>query len=179
MIGVVGGSFALSSLRVINKFQQSDAIILVSVSIITILFNSALAVLVGVVFSALAFSWESALRIRVRKSVDELGIKQYEIYGPLFFGSTALFMRKFNPEEDVNEVHFDFLECRIWDHSGIDTLKSLIEKYQELGHLVKIKHLSSDSRLLLRKAGVKDVEFIVDKNDPEYMVVEDMPLKFY
>ncbi len=179
MIGVVGGTFALSSLRVINKFQQSDAIILVSVSIITILFNSALAVLVGVVFSALAFSWESALRIRVNKSVDELGIKKYEIYGPLFFGSSSLFMRNFNPEENVNEVHFDFLECRIWDHSGIDTLKSLIEKYQELGRVVKIKHLSSDSRLLLRKAGVKDVEFIVDKNDPEYMVVEDMPLKFY
>lgn len=179
MIGVVGGSFALSSLRVINKFQKSDAIILVSVSIITILFNSALAVLVGVVFSALAFSWESALRIRVRKSIDELGAKQYEIYGPLFFGSSSLFMRKFNPEEDVNEVHFDFLECRIWDHSGIDTVKSLIEKYQESGRVVKIKHLSSDSRLLLRKEGVKDVEFIVDKNDPEYLVVEDMPLKFY
>ena len=88
-------------------------------------------------------------------------------------------VRKFNPEDDNEEVHFDFLESRIWDHSGIDTLKSLIVKYQESGKVVKIKHLSSDSRLLLRKAGVKDVEFIVDKNDPEYLVVEDMPLKFY
>ena len=87
MIGVVGGSFAWSSFKVLNKFQKSDAIIIVSVSIITILFNSALAVLVGVIFSALAFSWENALRIRVRKSVNELGVKQYEIYGPLFFGS--------------------------------------------------------------------------------------------
>ena len=179
MIGVVGGSFAWSSFKVLNKFQKSDAIIIVSVSIITILFNSALAVLVGVIFSALAFSWENALRIRVRKSVNELGVKQYEIYGPLFFGSSSLFLRKFNPEDDNEEVHFDFLESRIWDHSGIDTLKSLIVKYQESGKVVKIKHLSSDSRLLLRKAGVKDVEFIVDKNDPEYLVVEDMPLKFY
>lgn len=179
MIGVVEGSFVWSSLRVMNKFQQTDAIILVSVSLITIFFDSALAVLVGVVFSALAFSWESALRIQVRKTVDELGVKQYEIFGPLFFGSATLFLKKFIPEEDANEVHLDFLECRIWDHSGIDVLKSLVEKYQESGRVVKFKHLSSDSRLLLRKAGLKDVEFIVDKNDPEYMVVEDMPLKFY
>lgn len=179
MLGVVGGSFTWSSLTIFNKFQKMDAFVLILVSVITIFSNPPIAVIAGVFCSALIFAWNNAVRIRVRKSTTELGVKQYEIYGPLFFASTSLFLRKFKPENDPQEIILDFIDSRIWDHSGIEAIKTLSDKYIEAGKTVKIKHISSDTRLLLNKAGAKQVEFLVDDKDPQYQIVEDTPLKFY
>lgn len=179
MLGVVGGSFTWSSFRVFNKFQKMDAFVLIMVCVITIFSNPPIAVISGVFFAALVFAWNNAVRIRVRKEIDELGVKHYEIYGPLFFASTSLFQRKFKPEEDPNEIVLNFIDSRIWDHSGIEAIKTLTDRYLELDKKVKIKHVSSDTRLLLNKAGAKQVEFLVDDEDPQYHVVENTPLKFY
>lgn len=180
ILGVVGGSFTWSSFKIFNKFQKMDAFVLILVTVVTIFSNPAVAVLSGVFFAALVFAWNNALRIRVRKNVDEAGVKQYEIYGPLFFGSTSLFQSKFKPENDPAEIILNFYESRIWDHSGIEAIKELSDKYIELGKKVKIKHVSSDTRLLLNKAGAKQVEFLVTDHDPQYHVVEEeTPLKFY
>lgn len=179
ILAVVGGTFTWSSFKILNKIQKTEAFVMIMVTIVTIFSNPVIAVLSGVILSALMFSWENALRIRVRTKFDEQGIKHYEIYGPLFFGSTSLFLSKFDPENDAEAIIINFYESRIWDHSGIEALKSLVQNYVEAGKDIKIKHLSRDSRFLLQKSGMGEVELIVDENDPEYNVVIDTPIKFY
>lgn len=103
---------------------------MVMVTVITVVtHNLALAVLIGILFSAMVFSWENARRIRARKRVDEEGIKHYEIYGPLFFGSVKTFAEKFNPLEDPEEVIIDFRESRIADMSAIEAVNNVTERY--------------------------------------------------
>ena len=126
---------------------------MVLVTLITaITHNLAVAVLFGVIISALAYSWENAKRIRARKSIDENGIKHYEIYGPLFFGSTTAFAEKFDIQNDPNEVIIDFKESRVADMSGIEALNKLTERYAKVGKKVHLKHLSRDCIRLLENA---------------------------
>jgi len=128
-------------------------------------------VLVGVIVSALVFSWENALRIRARKRVDERGVKHYEIFGPLFFGSTTLFISKFDVASDPDEVIIDFQESRIMDQSAIEAINKLAEKYQRAGKSLQLRHLSADCIRLIRRA-----EKICDVNvleDPDYFVAVD------
>ena len=131
--------------------------------------NLALAVLTGVIISALVFAWESAKRIRARKFVDEHGIKHYEIYGPLFFASVANFTDKFEPLNDPDEVIIDFKESKVVDMSGIDGLNKLTERYKSAGKKLHLKHLSPDCLQLLENASdVIDVNII---EDPTYKVL--------
>ena len=130
-----------------------------------------MAVLIGVIISSLVFAWESAKRIRARKYTDENGVKHYEIYGPLFFGSTATFIEKFDIQNDPNEVIIDFKESRINDMSAIDAVNKLTERYLQLGKIVRLRHLSADCRLLLHNA-----DTIIEVNimeDPTYIVAVD------
>tara|TARA_R110002111_G_scaffold21012_5_gene49439 strand:- start:4652 stop:5095 length:444 start_codon:yes stop_codon:yes gene_type:complete len=145
---------------------------MVLVTLITaITHNLAVAVLFGVIISALAYSWENAKRIRARKSIDENGIKHYEIYGPLFFGSTTAFAEKFDIQNDPNEVIIDFKESRVADMSGIEALNKLTERYAKVGKKVHLKHLSRDCIRLLENANeIIDVNVI---EDPTYKVVVD------
>ena len=140
------------------------------VTLVTIfLHNLALAVLIGVIISALVFAWESAKRIRARKYTDENGVKHYELFGPLFFGSTTAFSEKFDPQNDPNEIIIDFAESRITDMSAIDAVNKITERYASFGKKVHLKHLSSDCIALLKNA-----EAIIDVNileDPNYKVV--------
>ncbi|PZR19517.1 MAG: sodium-independent anion transporter [Flavobacterium psychrophilum] len=163
-------TFEWASFRIINKMPKSDIITGVLVAIITIvLHNLALAVLIGVIISALVFAWESAKRIRARHYIDENGVKNYEIYGPLFFGSTTLFSEKFDIANDPKEVIIDFKESRISDMSAIEAVNSITSKYQKAGKTVRLKHLSADSRELLANAGaVIEVNII---EDPAYTVL--------
>jgi len=171
MIMVAIGTFEWSSFRIINKMPKQDIFIGIVVALITILLhNLALAVLIGVIISALVFAWESAKRIRAKKYIDENGIKNYEIYGPLFFGSVANFDQKFDLENDPQTVIIDFKDSRIADMSGIDALNKLTQRYALLGKKLHLKHLSNDCRLLLKNA-----EAVIDVNiieDPAYKVVE-------
>ncbi len=139
------------------------------VAVITILLhNLALAVLIGVIISALVFAWESAKRIRARHYLDENGVKHYEIYGPLFFGSVSVFNEKFTIEKDPQEIVIDFKESRVADMSAIEALNTITSKYSKAGKTVHLKHLSPDCRQLLKNA-----EAVIDINiieDPAYTV---------
>lgn len=126
MIMVALGTFEWASLRTFNKMPKSDIFVMVLVTLITVfLHNLALAVIVGVIVAALVFAWDNAKRIRARKKIDEHGVKHYEIYGPLFFGSVAVFNEKFDVINDPDEIIIDFTESRVVDMSAIEALKKL------------------------------------------------------
>jgi SulP family sulfate permease len=133
------------------------------------LHNLALAVLIGVIISALVFAWESAKRIRARHFIDGAGVKHYEIYGPLFFGSIATFLEKFDIQNDPDHVIIDFKESRVSDMSAIEALNNLTKKYNQVNKVIELKHLSEDCRQLLKNAdAVINVNVI---EDPTYKVV--------
>lgn len=169
MIMVAIGTFEWASFKAFTKMPKSDILVMVIVTLITIfLHNLALAVLVGVIISALIFAWESAKRIRARKFIDENGVKHYELFGPLFFGSTTAFAEKFDINNDPNEIIIDFAESRISDMSAIDAVNKITERYAKVGKKVHLKHLSPDCIDLLKNA-----EAIIDVNileDPTYTV---------
>jgi SulP family sulfate permease len=172
MFMVVIGTFAWSSFRVLFKIPRADAFVLILVSSLTVIFDLAIAVLVGVIVSALVFSWENAKRIRARKSVKEDGTKVYEIWGPLFFGSISTFMSKFDVDNDPQSIEIDFIESKVSDHSGIEAINNLVEKYEKAGKTVKLKHLSEDCISLLMKADPHINSAIIrDIDDPRYYVV--------
>lgn len=170
MMMVAIGTFQWVSFRVINKMPRHDIFIGMLVAVITVLLhNLALAVLIGVVISALVFAWESAKRIRARKFVDDQGVKHYEIYGPLFFGSTTMFLEKFDVINDPDEVLIDFKESKVVDMSAIDALNKITEKYHNVGKKIHLRHLSPDCRQLLKNA-----ESVIQVNiieDPTYRVM--------
>lgn len=153
MIMVAIGTFEWVSLKSFGKMPLADVLIMVLVATITVLLhNLALAVLIGVVIAALVFAWENAKRIRARKYVDEQGVKHYEIYGPLFFGSVAAFNEKFDVLNDPDVVIIDFRESRVADMSGIEALSKITARYKKVGKFVHIRYLSSDCKTLLQKA---------------------------
>ena len=176
LVGVVVmvaiGTFEWTSFRIINKMPKHDIFVGILVAVITILLhNLALAVLIGVIISALVFAWESAKRIRAKKYIDEKGVKHYEIYGPLFFASTTAFNEKFDIQNDPNEIIIDFKESKITDMSAIDAVNKITEKYAKLNKKVHLQHLSADCKTLLKTA-----DAIIDVNileDPTYKVALD------
>jgi SulP family sulfate permease len=172
MMMVAIGTFEWASFKVINKMPMHDIFTGIVVALITIiLHNLALAVLIGVILSALVFAWESAKRIRVRAYVDANGIKNYEVYGPLFFGSVTTFTEQFNVANDPGEVIIDFKESRVTDMSAIEALNKLTNKYTEANKVLRLKHLSPDCLQLLKNAAtIIDVNII---GDPEYRVATD------
>jgi SulP family sulfate permease len=153
MIMVSVGTFEWISLRIINKMPIHDVIVGILVAAITVwLHNLALAVLIGVVISALVFAWESAKRIRTKQYIDASGIKHYEINGPLFFGSVTNFLEEFDVNNDPKEIIVDFKESRVADMSAIDALNKLTEKYRKADKKIHLRHLSEDCRTVLNNA---------------------------
>lgn len=172
MIMVAAGTFEWASFRVINKMPRHDIFVGILVAAITIyLHNLALAVLVGVIISALVFAWESAKRIRAKKYLDEAGVKHYELYGPLFFGSVTAFNDKFDVASDPAEVVIDFKESRVADMSGIDALHQLTERYRQAGKTLRLRHLSEDCKRLLQNAAVLIEVNIME--DPSYHIATE------
>lgn len=172
MIMVAYGTFKWATLSIVNKMPKHDIFIGITVTLITVLLkNLALAVIVGVIISALVFAWESAKRIRAKKYIDENGVKHYEVFGPLFFGSTTAFTEKFDILNDPNEVIIDFKESRINDMSAIDCVNKLTDRYVKAGKILHLRHLSDDCRQLLRNA-----DTVIEVNimeDPTYKVAID------
>lgn len=172
MIMVAISTFEWTSLKAFNKMPKPDMIVMILVTLITIvLHNLALAVLIGVIVSALVFAWESAKRIRARKYVDVNGIKYYELYGPLFFGSTTAFLEKFDVHNDPKEIVIDFKESRISDMSAIDAVNKITQRYSNANKKLRLKHLSEDCRLLLKNADALIEVNILE--DPTYKVAAD------
>lgn len=172
MFMVVIGTFAWSSFRILPKIPKADAFVLITVSLVTVFKNLAVAVIVGIIMSALVFAWENAKRIRARKTIKKDGTKLYEIYGPLFFGSIQAFNSKFDVKNDPEKIEIDFLESKVSDHSAIEALYNLIERYEKSGKKVTLKHLSEECKQVMVKASPKlqsNIEESID--DPRYHVM--------
>ncbi|MFD2915539.1 SulP family inorganic anion transporter [Psychroserpens luteus] len=178
MFMMVIETFAWSSFRIIRKIPLSDAVVLVIVSAVTVIFDLAIAVFIGVIVSALVFAWKNAIMIRARKRIKEDGTKIYEIWGPLFFGSIQNFNSKFDVKNDPQNVEIDFVESRVSDHSALEAIYNLVNKYEAEGKTIRLKHLSEDCKILMYKASPKFKEVIVEAiDDPRYHLAAD-PEKF-
>ena len=178
MFMVVIGTFAWSSFKISNKIPRADLFVLILVSGLTVIFDLAIAVISGVIVSALVFSWENATRIRARKRMKEDGTKIYEIWGPLFFGSITAFSEKFDVKNDPENIEIDFVESRVSDHSALEAIFNIVEKYEAAGKRIYLKHLSAECKELLYKSSPKFKEVIVeDIDDPRYHLAAN-PEKF-
>lgn len=172
MFMVVLGTFEWSSFRIMGKIPFTDAFIIVLVSAVTVVFDLAIAVIVGVIVSALVFAWKHAQHIQVDTYTDDNGSKVYDLRGPIFFGSVSYFKELFDPENDPDDVIIEFKRSRVSDHSGIEALDSLAEKYQALNKTLHLRHLSPECRQLLKKAGSLCEVNVVE--DPSYRVATDV-----
>lgn len=173
MIMVAIGTFEWASLKILGKVPMTDVIVMVMVMFVTVfLHNLALAVLVGVIISALAFAWENAKRIRARKHTDEDGARHYQIYGPLFFASVTTFLEKFDVMGDPDHIYIDFQESRIADHSAIDALNKVTLRYHRVGKRVSIINLDKNCKAMLNKAGTMIELNYNRKDEPVELVTE-------
>ena len=176
MFMVVIGTFAWNSLRIMTKIPLTDALVIVIVTSVTVWQDLAIAVIVGVIISALAYAWNNAKRIHIieRDSVREPGAKVYEIEGPLFFGSTDGFAELFTIDEDPDVVIVDFLRSRVVDQSALQAIEDLAAKYEAVGKTLRLRHLTRDCHKLLNRAG----QLLVDSDDdPEYGLAVDYGVK--
>lgn len=171
MFIVVIGTFEWSSFRIMRKVPRSDAFVLVLVSGVTVITDLAVAVVVGVIVSALVFAWEHAKHVMVRRNEDDNGSTVYHVDGPLFFGSVANFLSQFSVQQDRNDVVVDFQRSRVCDHSGIEAIDTLAERYASANKTLHLRHLSPECTILLDKA-----ESAVEVNrieDPSYHIASD------
>lgn len=176
MFMVVVGTFAWHSIRILRKIPVTDAVVMILVTVVTVMHDLAIAVVFGVIVSALAYAWKHAKEIRIieRDSVREPGAKVYEIEGNLFFGSTDGFAELFTPDEDPDVVIVDFLRSRVVDQSALQAIEDLAAKYEARGKTLKLRHLTRDCHALLNKAG----QLMVDSDDdPDYAVAVDYGVK--
>ena len=171
MFIVVIGTFEWSSLRIMGKIPKHDAFVLILVSAVTVATDLAMAVVVGVIVSALVFAWEHAKHINVKTYDNKYGIRIYELNGPLFFGSVNHFRDLFDPENDPQEVIIEFQNSRVADHSAIEAIDNLAEKYIKAGKTLHLRHLSQECTELLTKAG--DLVEVNLMEDPKYHVADD------
>lgn len=176
MFMVVVGTFAWRSLMIMRKIPMTDAIVIVVVTVVTVFSDLAVAVVVGVIMSALAYAWNAASRIHAGIGTSKEGWKVYRLEGPLFFGSTAGFGELFDPANDPDDVVVDFLNSRVVDHSGLEAIDALAQKYQAAGKKLHLRHLSPACVKLLEKAG--DLVEVSVLEDPDYDIAVDYGAKF-
>ena len=171
MFIVVIGTFEWSSFRIMGKIPRADAFIIVLVSGVTVATDLAIAVIVGVIVSALVFAWEHAKHINVRTYEGKMGGKVYELHGPLFFASINNFSNLFDPKNDPDDVVVEFQHSRVMDHSAIEAIDNLAERYLNANKRLHLRHLSEDCQLLLKKAG--DLVEVNVIEDPRYRIADD------
>jgi len=171
MFIVVLGTFEWASLRLFGKVPKADIFVAILVTAVTVASDLAVAVVVGVIVSALVFAWEHAKQMQATSDLLENGSKVYHLKGALFFGSVSHFQAIFDPKDDPQDVIIDFVDARVVDHSGIEAIDSLAERYQRAGKQVHLRHLSEECRELLTQAG--DLVEVNMMEDPKYHVVDD------
>jgi SulP family sulfate permease len=171
MFVVCEKTFEWGTFRMIGKVPRADTLVVVLVAAITLAFDLALAVLAGVVVSALVFAWQHAKQVKVATQVDARGWKVYELEGTLFFASVARFNELFTPKDDPQDVVVEFRRARVVDHSAIQAIDALAERYRALGKRLHLRHLSPDCRELLDKA--RDMIEVNLLEDPRYRVADD------
>lgn len=174
MFMVVIGTFAWQSLTILRRIPLTDALVMVLVTVVTVMSDLAVAVVVGVIVSALAYSWNASKRIHAVAKTDDKGAKIYEIEGPLFFGSTDGFSQLFDIKADPELVIIDFMQSRVVDQSALQAIDDLATKYEAEGKQIQLRHLTPDCHSLLNKAG----QLIVDSDDdPDYELVVDYSVR--
>jgi len=171
MFIVVIGTFEWSSFRILRRIPKEDAFVLIAVSAVTVVTDLAVAVIVGVIISALVFAWNHAKHIRVEKRENRYGSHYYTVHGPLFFGSTLSFSEQFTPREDNADVIIDFADSRVCDHSGLEAIDALAMRYKRNGRTLHLLHLSQECKKLLGDAG--DMVEVNVVEDPNYFVAAD------
>lgn len=171
MFIVVIGTFEWSSFRIMKKVPKADAFVIVLVSGVTVATDLAVAVVVGVIVSALVFAWEHAKHVIVNRTANENGSTVYEVNGPLFFGSVSHFLEQFDMDNDLDDVIVEFKNSRVADHSAIEAIDTLAERYVARGKKLHLKHLSQECLLLLKKAG--DLVEVNVIEDPDYHIASD------
>jgi len=171
MFIVVIGTFEWSSFRIVGKVPRSDAMVLVLVSAVTVATDLAVAVVVGVIVSALVFAWEHAKHILIEAREDHKGSTVYAVTGPLFFGSVTAFLDRFDPSQDNDDVIIDFARSRVADHSGLEAIDTLADRYLSAGKTLHLVHLSSECRTLLNRAGSMVEVNVIE--DPQYFVADN------
>ena len=171
MFIVVIGTFEWSSFRLFKKIPRADFFVLVLVSAVTVATDLAIAVIVGVIVSALVFAWQHAKHVMVDSHVNDNGTKVYVLHGPLFFSSVHNFMNLFDVKGDPDEVIIDFWHSRVYDHSAIEAIDSLAERYINAGKRLHLRHLSPECVELLEKAG--DLVEVNVIEDPKYHIADD------
>ncbi|XXK30796.1 SulP family inorganic anion transporter [Rhodobacteraceae bacterium nBUS_24] len=167
MFMVVIGTFAWNSLRILRRVPLPDAFVTILVTVVTVISDLAVAVVVGVIVSALAYAWNNARRISANTVIHDDGHKSYLIQGPLFFGSSEGFAELFSPEKDPQTVIIDFAESRVVDQSALQAIEALSAKYESVGKKIQLRHLSRDCHKLLTRAGHLVVG---SEDDPDYGV---------
>ncbi|WP_371376320.1 SulP family inorganic anion transporter [Thalassotalea aquiviva] len=171
MFIVVIGTFEWSSFRIMRKVPKADAFVIVLVSAVTVISDLAVAVVVGVIVSALVFAWQHAKHVIVKRSTDENGWTVYDVNGPLFFGAVSSFLEQFEVSNDSKDVIVEFKNSRVADHSAIEAIDTLAERYMTQGKTLHLRHLSPECKILLTKAGeLVEVNYI---EDPHYHVASD------
>jgi len=171
MFIVVLGTFEWASFRMLGRIPLADTFVGILVAVVTVLTDLAIAVIVGVIVSALVFAWEHAKHMRADTHIDKYGIKYYHLRGPLFFGSVRTFSDLFDPKNDPHEVIVDFADARVYDHSGLEAIDSLADRYMRAGKALHIRHLSQECQNLLVKAG--DLVEVNMMEDPRYHVADN------
>ncbi len=171
MFMVVIATFAWSSFRILHKIPKSDAFVLILVSAVTVYSDLAVAVIVGVIFSTLVFAWKASVRTTAVKKTNKNGDKVYSLFGPLFFGSIESFNDLFDPKGDPKRVIIDFAESRVLDHSALQAIDAIAERYARNGKELHLRHLSEDCQALLHKA--KSMVDVAENEDPHYGVAVD------
>lgn len=164
-------TFEWGSLQVLHKIPRSDAVIVIAVTVVTVFTDLAIAVVLGVVIAALVFAWEHAKHINVKTTIDSNGWKVYELEGSLFFASVAQFQNLFNPKDDPDEVVIEFRRARVVDHSAIEAIDALADRYQQLGKRLHLRRLSPDCLELLSQA--KNMIEVNEYEDPHYHIADD------
>ncbi len=167
MFIVVIATFEWTSLRLWNRIPWSDMFVIVTVSAMTVAFDLAIAVAAGVVISAVVFAWQKSTHINTQIN-DSDGTRTYILDGPLFFGAVTSFKELFNPTEDPEQVVIEFRSCRVYDHSALEAISSITEKYRSLGKTIKLKHLSKECQALLENAS--DIIEVDLMGDPDYHI---------
>ena len=174
MFMVVIGTFAWNSIRILRRVPRMDAFVIVLVTVVTVMTDLAIAVVVGVIVSALAYAWSNATRIHAKSYTSPEGAKVYQVQGPLFFGSSAGFVELFDVQKDPREVVIDFADSRVADQSALQAIEAVAAKYEEAGKRVQLRHLSRDCHKLLSTAG----HLVVDSDDdPDYEIAVDYSVR--
>jgi SulP family sulfate permease len=174
MFMVVIGTFAWQSLTILRRIPLTDVMVMLLVTAVTVVEDLAIAVIVGVIVSALAYAWNNAKRIHARARLTPEGAKVYEIEGPLFFGSTDGFAEIFNPQDDPAVVIVDFLNSRVVDQSALQAIEDLASRYEAQGKTLQLRHLTRDCHRVLKRAG----QLVVDADDdPDYGLAVDYSVK--